>query len=389
MLSPRRLLVLVGAIVWVDTVFFAALTPLLPHYAHSLGLGKAGAGILQAAYPAGTFVAAVPSGIVAARLGVRRTVLVGLATLAATSAAFGFAESAWQLDAARFVQGLSSSFSWTGALAWVVAAAPASQRGRLIGTAMGLAIGGALFGPVLGGIASVVGTRAAFAGIAAIAAALFAAAARMPAPAPERPQRARALLRALRSRDVVAGVWLVMLPALLFGTLSVLAPLRLSQLGFGAIAIMATWMTSAGLEGLASPLLGRVSDRIGRLRPLLGALAAAAVVLALLPWPRTDVLLAVLVVCGGVSFGSFWTPAMALLSDAGEAAGLDHGYSFALMNLAWAPGQAVGAAVSGALAAATADSVPYLSLSCLCLATLTLLARPLRLLAAASPAGRR
>ena len=47
----RRILLLVGAIVLVDTLFFAALTPLLPHYADELGLGKAGAGLLAAAYP--------------------------------------------------------------------------------------------------------------------------------------------------------------------------------------------------------------------------------------------------------------------------------------------------------------------------------------------------
>ena len=39
----RRLLLLTGTIVLVDTLFFAALTPLLPHYAHRLGLGKGGA----------------------------------------------------------------------------------------------------------------------------------------------------------------------------------------------------------------------------------------------------------------------------------------------------------------------------------------------------------
>jgi len=166
----RRLLVLVGAIVFVDTMFFAALTPLLPRYAEELGLGKAGAGLLQAAYPLGTFVGAIPSGIVAARLGVRRTVVVGLATLTATSLAFGFATTEWQLDAARFVQGLSSSFSWTGALAWVAAAAPPARRGGLIGTAMGVAIGGALFGPVLGGVASAAGTRWTFTGVAALSA---------------------------------------------------------------------------------------------------------------------------------------------------------------------------------------------------------------------------
>ena len=45
----RRLLFLTGAIIFVDTLFFAALTPLLPHYADTLGLGKTGAGVLAAA----------------------------------------------------------------------------------------------------------------------------------------------------------------------------------------------------------------------------------------------------------------------------------------------------------------------------------------------------
>ena len=118
------MLLLTSAVVFVDTLFFAVLTPLLPHYAHTLGLGKAGAGVLSAAYPLGTLAGAIPSGIVAARFGVKRTVLVGLAGVAATTGLLGVAQSAWQLDLARFVQGLASSFSWTGALAWLVASAP-------------------------------------------------------------------------------------------------------------------------------------------------------------------------------------------------------------------------------------------------------------------------
>ena len=57
----RRLLLLTSAIVLVDTMFFAALTPLLPHYVDELGLGKAGAGVLQAMYPLGALVAGIPS----------------------------------------------------------------------------------------------------------------------------------------------------------------------------------------------------------------------------------------------------------------------------------------------------------------------------------------
>src|SRR5207245_11410470 len=98
-------------------MFFAALAPLLPHYAHTLGLSKAGAGVLAAMYPAGALVAGIPSGIAAARLGVKPTVLIGLTLLAATTVAFGLSSSAWALDTARFVQGVSSGFLWTGGLA--------------------------------------------------------------------------------------------------------------------------------------------------------------------------------------------------------------------------------------------------------------------------------
>src|ERR687892_239899 len=42
----RRLLLLVGAVVFVDTMFFAALTPLLPEFAERLDLSKGEAGEL-------------------------------------------------------------------------------------------------------------------------------------------------------------------------------------------------------------------------------------------------------------------------------------------------------------------------------------------------------
>ena len=76
-----RLLALVYAIVGVDTVFFSALTPLLPHYAAAAGLSKAGAGILIAAYPAGTLIGSLPSGALVARFGDRTVAVLGLALM--------------------------------------------------------------------------------------------------------------------------------------------------------------------------------------------------------------------------------------------------------------------------------------------------------------------
>src|SRR5438128_2623960 len=279
-------------------MFFAALTPLLPHYVHTLHLSKAGAGVLQAMYPAGALVAGLPSGIAAARLGVKPTVLTGLTLLAATTVAFGLADSAWALDSARFVQGASSAFTWTGGLAWLVAASSPGRRGQLIGAAFGVAIAGAMFGPVLGAVASYTGTAPAFGTVGAAALVLAAAAWTTPAAAPGEPQPLRMLFRALTVRKIRIGVWLTLLPALLFGNLSVLAPLRLSELGWGAAAVGATYLVSAAIEAAWSPALGRVSDRYGRFLPLRAALVASAVVAALLPSPGHAWLLAFFVVCG-------------------------------------------------------------------------------------------
>jgi MFS family permease len=366
----RRLLLLVGAIVFVDTMFFAALTPLLPEYAEDHNLSKAGAGFLSAAYPIGALIGGIPGGVAAARLGVRPTLLAGLAGMAVTTFTFGIADNIVLLDAARMLQGVASAFSWTAALAWLVAAAPPERRGETIGAAMGAAIFGALFGPVVGAIASYVGTGVAFGSVAVLAVALGVWALRTPSFTPTEPQPLSRLFGAARDPRVMGAVWFVVIPAILFGVLNVLGPLRLSVLGLSTLAIGATWLIAAFFEALLAPAVGRYSDRRGRLVPLRAGLLGAAAATATLPWLGHGWLLAAFVVFTACAAGTFWSPAMSLLADRAEEIGLDYAYGFALINLAWAPGAAGGAALGGAVARATADAVPYLTLSALCLLTL-------------------
>jgi MFS family permease len=364
---------LVSAIVFVESLFFATLTPLLPHLADEFGLSKTGSGILTAAYSAGAVAGAIPGGLLATRAGVKAAVLIGVALMSSMTAVFGFASSEWLLDLTRFGQGFGSSLAWTGGLAWLISAAPRERRGELIGITMGAAIVGTLLGPVLGGAAALVGRAGAFNAVALLGLVLAVWAWRTAAFPPGERQPLRALFVAVRRPGVSAGIWLLSLPALLYGALSVLAPLKLAQLGLGAVAIGTVFLISAALQAASSVPLGRWSDRRGRLAPVrMGLLASIAISLAL-PWIDSSWTLAATVVVANLCYAVFWVPGTALLSDASEAAGLDFGFGFALLNLGWAPGHVIGSTVGGALADASSDLVSYLLLAAICLATLVTL----------------
>jgi MFS family permease len=362
--SPSRstgaLLVFVSALVLVDTAFFSALTPLLPHYVRHLGLSKAAAGVLVAAYPTGTLIGALPGGVLATRLGVRASVVSGLGLMSAATLVFGLGGSIDVLDAARFAQGLGGACTWAGGLAWVVAGTPVERRGRSIGVAFSAALAGALLGPVIGALAAGVGTAPVFAAATFAALCLVLASFRFAAPASGQSQRLRSAIGAIRDPSLAGGLWLTCLVGLANGVIDVLTPLRLSSLGASAVVIASAFLGAAAFEAVLGPVAGRLSDKRGRLAPVRLSLLGAIAVSILLPVLRPASALVVIVIVGLPAFGTIFVPASAMVSDSADRYGVHQGLVFGLSNLAWASGQAAGAASCGAIADATRDAVPYL-----------------------------
>ena len=367
----RRLLVLVSSIIFVDAMLYTALTPLVPDYADEFGLSKTGAGLLVAAFGAGALFGGIPGGIAAARFGPKHAVVAGLVLLGVASFAFALAGGAESLGIARFVQGFSSTVTWAGALSWISSAAPREQRGEMLGIAFGAAVAGAILGPMFGGGAEEVGIRLSFAtlGVVAFGFALLALLGRA---ADRERVTVAGLRRAFLDSRFLGGLWLNTLPAMLFGTLVVLAPLALDDAGWSTLAIATVFFVTGLVEVAINPLVGRASDRVGRRLPIRAGLAASIVVAVALAVSSEPLLVAALVGAAAISFGSLYTPGMALTSHRAESTGLAQGLAFGIMNTAWALGALLGPAVGGGLAELQGDATPYLVGAALC--GLTLLA---------------
>ncbi len=371
----RRLLVLTCAIVLVDTIFYGALVPLIPGLSADLGLSKPEVGILTGAFGAGVLVGSLPGGYLTFRAGVKPTALAGLVIFSLTSLAFGFAEGPAELIVARFGEGFGSALSWVAAFTWIAHRVPEGRRGEMIGTLLSAAVVGALLGPVLGSLAAAFGILPTFTAMAALGLVICVWAALEPAPGPDRRRSFLRMTRAVAQPRFARGLWLIALSPLLFASLSVLIPLKLANLGWGATAVGAVFLAGAAFEAVAQPLIGRWTDRTGWLIPVRAGMLGAITTLLVLPLAGNPWLLVPLVVFGGMVFSASVTPGMALFSRGAQDANVDQAVVFGATNLTWASGSALGPLLAGLLADIGGDALSYLVLAGVCVVTLILIGR--------------
>jgi MFS family permease len=374
----RRTIVLIRVLLGFEAVLYSAITPVLPHYAHAFGASKASIGVLAASYPAGMLPGSLLGGWIATRAGVRRTTVVGLLLFTVAIVAFGFGSDIVVLDGLRFVQGIACGCVWGGGLAWVIAISPRERRGERLGSVFASAIFGTVIGPVLGTVGVAAGTAVVFACVGGVSLALAAWTLQHPDP-PRAALGVGAPLRVLAKDPRMAlGCWVILLEACVIGATGTLLPLRLSHFGASGVAIGITFVIASLLALLVNPVVGRLLDRRGVVLPLIAGLAGTAVLLALLPVPRSPLPLAALTVLTlGGPLTACGLPAISITTDAIERIGAALAFGSMLFNLAWATGETIGAPAAASLSLATSDRVPLAALAALMLATLVpvLLAR--------------
>jgi DHA1 family multidrug resistance protein-like MFS transporter len=146
------------------------ISPVLPLYAQSFGVGTAMIGLTITVFGAARLVVNLPAGLLSERYGRRLLLFGGPAVMALGSLGSGFAPTFGWLIASRFVSGAGSAMYMTGAIILLTDITTDENRGRLMSIYQGSLLAGVAIGPAVGGfVAEAFGLAAPFFLVAALA----------------------------------------------------------------------------------------------------------------------------------------------------------------------------------------------------------------------------
>jgi len=148
---PREIKVLVAA-AFLIAIGFGIVAPVLPQFAQSFHVSVGAAAIVVSAFAFTRLVFAPLSGLLVERLGERRTYILGILIVAASSAACAFAQNYWQLLLYRGLGGIGSTMFTVSAMGLLIRLAPPSARGRVSSLYSGSFLLGNIAGPAIGGL---------------------------------------------------------------------------------------------------------------------------------------------------------------------------------------------------------------------------------------------
>lgn len=329
--------------------------PIISPYAQELGGSSFFIGLTVGMYSFSNLLGNICAGQWIDRFGRKRIMVIGMFMAGASLVFYALVQTVEQLVAVRFFHGIGGGLLVPAAFAFL--GDRSSRKGVRQGKAMalsGAAIGiSAILAPAYGGFVSQkIGLSWVFFSIALLmivtaALVLFYlpdkyqwnpkhAAQNMPIfPLLKRPHLLQAYMGAF---------------ALMFGVgiLTQMLPLKIEDLGYGS-AMSGMLMSIYGLVAIVLFVLptNRLSDRIGRLRPMIYGIVAISIALLLLSGVHERLALMAAMVVFGTGFALLFPAMSALVVDQTEAA--ERGRAFALFYAAYSLGVVVGPLFVGAL----------------------------------------
>lgn len=347
------LLAFIGAL----AIFSSTLskTPVLPLFAQSLGASPNEIGWIVIASTIPGILVSFPAGALADHLGSRRVLLAALFVFASAPFLYLLVDAAWQLMAVRFYHGFATAIFGTVASA-AIAERYASDRAARLSTYSSATIVGRSLAPFLGGfLISLASYGAVYVACAISGVLAFGAGLLLRDAAPSRPVRTTrphfwaSLRNVLADRPILLVSLVEAAQYLAFGAIEAFLALYAASLGIPPWQIGILLGAQLVSIVFAKPLMGRVSDRVGRRRVILPGLVLGAASILLLPAASGFAALTALSLSFGLGFATVTSSTAALVADLTRDGRF--GASMGVLRTVMDVGQSTGPVITGAMIA--------------------------------------
>ena len=303
--------------------------PVLSLFAESLGAGPERIGLIVSVSTITGVLLKLPSGALSDIYGRKMLLRIGVVAFGLPPFIYPFISDLNALTALRFVHGLATAIFAPSALA-TVAALYKERRGAALGTYTACTQSGSLLGPFLGGwLAYTAGFSTAFvtAGVFGCIAILIFFSLHLDEPPPRVRERGLApvmaemgkgFLAVARNRKVLITSSTDAAKMVANGALMAFLPLYGLSVGLNAGQVGLLFSVQAVTSFLSKPVMGRVSDRVGRQPLILAGLLICAATFISMPHVGSFALL--LVLSSGFGFGEavVSSSSAALVADSSE-----------------------------------------------------------------------
>jgi predicted MFS family arabinose efflux permease len=314
---------LIGALILVSAAVQFALVPVMPVYAHRIGLSGFEQGKVHGATGLATLVVSVPAGTLSDRFGPRRITLAAGLLMAAATAAQALAGGFPALLAARLAFGAGYGMVWTAGLCWLAGAAaggPPALGGSVAAAGVGGVAGPAASGALAQHLGLGVPLLVAAAGFGVITAGL--AVLRVPSASGPATPRAGSLpgLRAVTvNRDLVGAAAAVVTAGLSTGVCALLVPQLLHAAGESPGRIGLDFAVSGILFAVGSALTAAAGRRAVNLPVTCGGMLVVVAALTPAVVGATPLALLAMLCVTTAARSVLWTVSYSLAASAGQS----------------------------------------------------------------------
>ena len=372
--STRCFRMLICGLILASAAAQFALVPVMPAYAHRLGLSGFQQGEVLGAPGLAALAVCLPAGTLSDRFGARRMTLCAGMLMAVGTLVQALAGNVAVLLAARLLFGAGYGIVWTAGLCWLAEAGGASTIG---GSVTSGGIGGVLGPAVAGVLVQRLGLGApwllAAAGFAAITVGL--AMVRTSAETAVSAASSGASLRtAARNRGFLWAAAAVITAGLTNGVCSLLAPAELHAAGASTARIGLDFAIAGLVFAIGSAVTAAAGRRALTAVVICCGMLAEAVAFSVTAVSTTTLAVVAMLYAVTAARSVLWTVSYPLAATSAEQDGMGLGAVVGLLNGIWAATAVVGPLAAGGIAEHLGARIAFALTGIACVATLGLAA---------------